>query len=197
MAPRSAASISIWHHDQQLICQYGTTISSFYLNMAPRSAASISIWHHDQQLLSQYGTTISSLYINMAPRSAAYMSIWHHDQQLLFQYGTTISSFYLNMAPRSAAYMSIWHHDQQLLSQCGTTYDCLSQSYASVPLEYSRTNSCFPSRPLMLLCGFESRFWLESSGFGMWHFLKLVARGFLRVLRFPPLLHRLMVQPMK
>ena len=27
----------------------------------------------------------------------------------------------------------------------------------------------------------------------MWNFLKLVVRGFLRVLRFPPLLHRLMV----
>ena len=48
-----------------------------------------------------------------------------------------------------------------------------------------------------LLCGFESRLALESSGFSMWHFLKLVARGFLRVFRFPPLLHRLMVQPMK
>ena len=42
----------------------------------------------------------------------------------------------------------------------------------------------------MLLCGFESRLGLESSGCSMWHFLKLVARGFLRVLRFPPLLHR-------
>ena len=42
----------------------------------------------------------------------------------------------------------------------------------------------------MLLCGFESRLGLESSGCSMWHFLKLVAGGFLRVLRFPPLLHR-------
>ena len=41
----------------------------------------------------------------------------------------------------------------------------------------------------MLLRGFESRLGLESSGCSMWHFLKLVARGFLRVLRFPPLLH--------
>ena len=54
---------------------------------------------------------------------------------------------------------------------------------------------CFPSLPPMLLCGFESRLGLESSGLSMWHFLKLVARGFLRTLRFPPLLHRLMVQP--
>ena len=38
----------------------------------------------------------------------------------------------------------------------------------------------------MLLCGFGSRLGLESSGFSMWHFLKLVARGFLRVLRFLP-----------
>ena len=41
-----------------------------------------------------------------------------------------------------------------------------------------------------LLRGFESRLGLESSGCSMWHFLKLVARGFLRVLRFPPLLHQ-------
>ena len=34
-----------------------------------------------------------------------------------------------------------------------------------------------------------SRLGLESSGCSMWHFLKLVARGFLWVLRFPPLLH--------
>ena len=49
----------------------------------------------------------------------------------------------------------------------------------------------------MLLYGFESRLGLENSGFSMCPFLKLVARGFLRVLRFPPLLHRLMVQPIK
>ena len=36
----------------------------------------------------------------------------------------------------------------------------------------------------------EMRLGLEPSGCSMWHFLKLVARGFLRVLRFPPLLHR-------
>ena len=44
---------------------------------------------------------------------------------------------------------------------------------------------CFPSLPPVLLGGFKSRLGLESSGFSMWHFLKLVARGFLRVLRFP------------
>ena len=49
---------------------------------------------------------------------------------------------------------------------------------------------CFPSLPPMLFCGFESHWGLESSDFSMWHFLTLVARGFLRVLRFPPLLHR-------
>ena len=38
--------------------------------------------------------------------------------------------------------------------------------------------------------GFESRLGLESLDCSMWHFLKLAARGFLRVLRFPPLLHR-------
>ena len=46
-------------------------------------------------------------------------------------------------------------------------------------------------------CGFESRLGLESLGFSMWHFLKLVSRGFLLVLQFPPLLHRLTVQPIK
>ena len=38
---------------------------------------------------------------------------------------------------------------------------------------------------------------IESLGCGMWHFLKLVARGFLWVLWFPPLLHQLMVQPIE
>ena len=45
----------------------------------------------------------------------------------------------------------------------------------------------------MLLYGFESHSGLEFSDFSMWYFLKLVVRGFLRVLRFPPLLHWLMV----
>ena len=49
---------------------------------------------------------------------------------------------------------------------------------------------CFRSLPPMLLCRFKSRLGLEPSGFSMWHFLKLVTRGFLRALRFPPLLHR-------
>ena len=56
---------------------------------------------------------------------------------------------------------------------------------------------CSPSLPPMLLGGFESGLGLESSSFSMWHFLKLSARGFLRVHRFPPLLHRLIVQPIK
>ena len=42
-----------------------------------------------------------------------------------------------------------------------------------------------------------SRFGLETSGFSMWYFLKIVVRGFLRVLRFPPLIHPLIVQPIK
>ena len=41
----------------------------------------------------------------------------------------------------------------------------------------------------MLECGFESRLGLEFVGFNMWYFLKLLVRGFLRVLWFPPLLH--------
>ena len=42
----------------------------------------------------------------------------------------------------------------------------------------------------MLLCWFESHLGLKSSGCSMRHFLKLVTRGFLWVLQFPPLLHR-------
>ena len=49
----------------------------------------------------------------------------------------------------------------------------------------------------MLLCGFKSCLGLESSGCSTWHFLKLGVWGFLLVLRFPSLLHRLMVQPIK
>ena len=56
---------------------------------------------------------------------------------------------------------------------------------------------CFPSLPSMLQCRFKSRLELEFSGFSMWHILNLIIRGFLPVLRFPPLLHQLMVQPIK
>ena len=56
---------------------------------------------------------------------------------------------------------------------------------------------CFPSLPPVLECRFESRLGLVFSSFSMWHFLKLVIRGFLQVLRFPPLLHGLMVPPIK
>ena len=52
------------------------------------------------------------------------------------------------------------------------------------------TRGVMVSLPPMLECRFESRLGLESSGFSMWHFLKLVARGFPRILRFPLLLHR-------
>ena len=48
----------------------------------------------------------------------------------------------------------------------------------------------FPSLPPVLLRGFESRLGHESSRFSISHFLKLVVRGFLRVLRFPHLFHR-------
>ena len=37
---------------------------------------------------------------------------------------------------------------------------------------------CFKSLPPVLECGFESRLGLELSGFSVWHFLKLVDRGF-------------------
>ena len=56
---------------------------------------------------------------------------------------------------------------------------------------------CFPCLPPMLERGFESRLRLKFSGFSMWHFLTPVVRGFLRVLRFPPHLHRLMVSANK
>ena len=59
------------------------------------------------------------------------------------------------------------------------------------------STSAFASLPLMLECGFESRWGLKFSGFSMWNFFKLVVRDFLRVLRFPPLLHRLMVSANK
>ena len=61
----------------------------------------------------------------------------------------------------------------------------------------NRTHVCFPSLSPMLVCGFESCLGLEVSGFSMWHFLKLVVEGFLQVLRFFPLLHRLMVSSNK
>ena len=53
-------------------------------------------------------------------------------------------------------------------------------------------HNCFFCRlPPTLECGLESRLGLEFPGFGMWHFLKLVVRGFLRVRWIPSLLHEL------
>ena len=69
----------------------------------------------------------------------------------------------------------------------GVTLACLGQHVCN------GWHVCFPSLPPMQECRFESRLGLEFSGFRMWHFLKLVVRGFLRVLRFPPLLHPLVV----
>ena len=57
--------------------------------------------------------------------------------------------------------------------------------------------SLVPSLPPALQCGFESRLGLELSGFSMWHFLKLVVRGFLWVLRFFPSFIGLIVQPIR
>ena len=45
----------------------------------------------------------------------------------------------------------------------------------------------------MLECGFKSQLGLEFLGFSMWPILKLVIRAFLWVLRFPPLLHWLII----
>ena len=56
-------------------------------------------------------------------------------------------------------------------------------------------HACFPSLPPMLGCGFKSQLGLDFSDFGRWHFLKFVVKGFLWLLRFTPLHHRLMVQP--
>ena len=53
------------------------------------------------------------------------------------------------------------------------------------------SHACFPRLSPMLECGFKSRLGLEFSC--VWHFLKLVVRGFLWVLQFPPLLYWLIV----
>ena len=55
----------------------------------------------------------------------------------------------------------------------------------------------FPSLLPVLERGFESWLGLEFLGFRMWHFLKLVVRGFLRVLQLSPLLHWLTVSANK
>ena len=45
----------------------------------------------------------------------------------------------------------------------------------------------------MLECRFESWLGLEFKAFVVWHCLNLVVKGFLYVLQFPPILHRLVV----
>ena len=71
-----------------------------------------------------------------------------------------------------------------------------SVAFREGPANFGAKRGVTASMSAFLAChqcklrGFESRLGLEYSGFSMWHFLTLVARGFLRVLRFPPLLHR-------
>ena len=55
---------------------------------------------------------------------------------------------------------------------------------------YNGQHICFPCLPPVLECRFESQLGLEFSGFSMWHFLKVIVRGFLWLLWFPSLLHR-------
>ena len=49
----------------------------------------------------------------------------------------------------------------------------------------------------------NARMWVESwlelkfFSFSVWHFVKLIVSGFLQVLQFPPLLHKLMVSANK
>ena len=89
----------------------------------------------------------------------------------------------------SSAKKSYERPDWQLTVLRGCVYRVNRRGPRTEPCEHV----CFPSLPPILLWvggGFESRLGIESSGCSMLHFLKLVARGFLRVLRFPPLLHR-------
>ena len=92
----------------------------------------------------------------------------------------------------------LWHQERQLLLTAEED-SCLWQprtSNLTVKDNLGATwwcngqHVCFSSLSPMLECGFQPRLGLELSSFRMWHFLKLVV---LRVLRFPPLLHRLMV----
>ena len=48
------------------------------------------------------------------------------------------------------------------------------------------STSAFPNLPPVLECEFDSRLGLEFSGCRMWHFLKLIIRGFFQVLVSSP-----------
>ena len=61
----------------------------------------------------------------------------------------------------------------------------------SVPMaDGSNAEDCYRSR--WTTTRFKSRSELERLGFSAWYFLDIVVEGFLRVLRFSPLFHRLM-----
>ena len=71
-----------------------------------------------------------------------------------------------------------------VVCSCSCTYFLWATRGATVSL------SAFLACHQCCCAGSSLALGLESSGCCMWHFLKLVARGFLRVLRFPPFLHR-------
>ena len=85
--------------------------------------------------------------------------------------------------------------DLQLLSQCDSTSNCLSRSVPEIHSHVAWTLSNQPSNNPC--CPTMSRLQRRVLPTDLpTDFLEFVVRGFLRVLRFPPLLHRLMVQPM-
>ena len=88
------------------------------------------------------------------------------------------------------------YYDQRKTDNMDTD-DCNILLLLPSSLRHGATRGVTVSTSGFLACGFESRSGFEFSGLSMWHFLKLVVRGFLRVLRFPPLLHRLMVSAHK
>ena len=153
-------------------------------------------WHCLAYLITCLNIPLSETALRMAHSSVIYYyrRNWHCLAYLITCLNIPLFETAVRMAHSSVIYYywENWHcltylitcHRGRISFMCGDAW-C------------NGLNVCFSSLPPMLLFGFESLLGLESSGFSMWHFLKLVAKSFLLVLRFPPLLHRLMVQPVK
>ena len=151
----------------------------------------INICHHDS-VASENLQIIKSKYISIQVTSNLWLSVIRFlDIQSTFQHPAFFPcpyrlSLYTTLLSYSLIYIKLrgnWSTSSILLwtLKCGVMVSM----------------SDFSSLPPLLECGFESRLGLGFLSFSMWNFLKPAVRGFLWVPWFPPLLNRLMVQPIK
>ena len=120
------------------------------------------------------------------PRNSTNICLVEHRSLSTLEGGMSAASFLHSSFLQAVNAVMLWLVRVEKVPQGKVTVALLRQGNVR-----GATRGVMVLPPMLLhVCRFESRLALESSGSSMSNFLSLVARGFLRVLRFPPLLHR-------